>query len=462
MAKKYTSLKFNARIKPINDVNTEFTLCKVYVQGIGKNRNFTYMSKDSVQKALPTLNYCPVVGHLIEKEDGSLYMGGHDWEITEDWEFKDLTVPLGVVIEDSFDYEIVEEYGEEVEYLTAMAYLWTGRYPTVKEAVYSEDIWFNQSMEINLDDGNFRPYSEDSNYIELLDWNYSALCLLGKSDNPEEHTEPCFISSKVSPAQETFSLDKFNLAIEEMKEQLKKCYKANQQPTETDDIDVTNSTKGGNEDLEEQKKKKKKLIDESEEEVSETVVEEEVETEDPDEKEKETKTPTEEGTEEPVEKETEEEPEVEPTDEPEGDSAEPADVEASVEEEEKPTEFEILQAEFEEYKKNHSVSNEEVEELRAFKLDVEAKERQESLNEIFSSFEKKLGEVEEFNQLRENCDDLELTEVENKCYCILGKVASNFSLKTEKKENVAKVKVEKEFESKVDDYGGILTSRYEK
>lgn len=221
---KHASLREYAKVKPLEKLNDEFSLCKVYVQGIGKNRNLSYMSKKNIQKALPSLSYAPVVGHLIPKhdEDGNLvghYLGGHDMTITEDWQLKPLTVPFGVVMDDSFDFETVEEYGSEIEYVTALAILWTGRYPELEDAIYSEDVWFNQSMEINVD--QYRILEEDSNYIELLEWSYSALCLLGLSDNPEEHTEPCFISSKVIPVEYSFEDNEFKQSMSEFKEKLK-------------------------------------------------------------------------------------------------------------------------------------------------------------------------------------------------------------------------------------------------
>ena len=41
METKYTSLKFKAKVKPVEKLNDEFTLCKCYVQGVGKNRNYS-------------------------------------------------------------------------------------------------------------------------------------------------------------------------------------------------------------------------------------------------------------------------------------------------------------------------------------------------------------------------------------------------------------------------------------
>ena len=223
MEKGFTSIQNFARIKPIEKVNDQFALCKVYVQSVGKNRNYSYMSEESIRKALPTLNYAPVVGHLIPKydENGNVvghYMGSHDYELTPEMELKAITVPYGVVIEDSFAFEDVEEFSRKETYLTAQIYLWLGRYPELADAIYDENTWFNQSMEISVNE--FRPLEEDSNYTEILDWVYSGLCLLGLSDNPAESTEPCFISAQVHPVNYSFDKAEFAKAMDELKNNL--------------------------------------------------------------------------------------------------------------------------------------------------------------------------------------------------------------------------------------------------
>ncbi len=221
--KQYATLATHSKIEPIKPVNEEFTLCKVYVAATGCNRNYSYISRETMDRAMPTLAYVPVVGHLLPKydEDGNeigKYFGGHDYTLDENWNLKALTVPFGVVVADSFAYEQVEEYGVQQEYLTAQAILWTGRYPELKEAVYSDEVWFNQSMEVIV--GQSRPYSADSNYEEFLEYSYSALCILGKSDDPEYHTEPCFISSKFVPLTYSLEREKFNADMSEMQERL--------------------------------------------------------------------------------------------------------------------------------------------------------------------------------------------------------------------------------------------------
>ena len=281
MNKKYSSITFKAKVKLIKPVNPEFDLVKIYVQGVGKNRNGSYMSKENIEKALPTLNYCPVVGHIIEYTDNDgnkrRYIGGHDYEIDDNWEFKNLTVPYGVVVENSYDWETVNEYGTDVEYLTANAILWTGRYPELKECIYSDDTWFNQSMEINIGEGKYRPLDEDSNYTEFLEWDYSALCLLGKADenstnghtDSSEHTEPCFISSRVLPVE--FEKSEFEMIMTEMKQKLSQCFDNQSSNSEVDNKDKID----GKEDevVENEKEEVIETVEEVNEESTEEVVE---------------------------------------------------------------------------------------------------------------------------------------------------------------------------------------------
>lgn len=219
-----------AKIVPSAPANKEFTLAKVYVCSPGKNRNMSFLSKSELDAAAPSLAYTPVVGHLMEKrdEDGNVVghiFGGHDFTITDDFEIKPLTVPFGVVTADAPQYETIVEFGKEKEYLTAYAMLWTGRYPELKDAIYSDDIWFGQSMEINYE--NYEMLEEDSNYIELHGLNYSALCILGKSDDPKEHVEPCFPNAHIEPVKFDLNTEQFSQAMAEMREHLSHCFEMN-------------------------------------------------------------------------------------------------------------------------------------------------------------------------------------------------------------------------------------------
>lgn len=231
--------KFNVnactKFSVIKELNSEFTLTKVYVMACGKNRNMSFIGKDRVETNLNTLNYVPVIGHLFKDEDGKYRLGGHDCTFDDNWNLVSLCVPFGVVMENSFDWEVVNEYGTDVEYLTAKAILWTGRYPDLKEAIYSDDVWFNQSMELSVT--QYRPYENDSNYIELLEFSFDALCLLNKSDNPEDNVEPCFISARVEPIN--FNADDFTAKFEELKTAINKCFHLQKEGGELENTNVT-------------------------------------------------------------------------------------------------------------------------------------------------------------------------------------------------------------------------------
>lgn len=422
MDKKHTSLKFKAKVTPIEKINDEFTLCKCYVQGVGKNRNFSYMSKENIQRCLPTLSYAPVVGHLIDKLDedgnptGEKYMGGHDYYIDDDWNLKSACVPYGVVKADSFDFETVKEYEDEIEteYLTADVVLWTGRYPELMEAIYSDDFYFNQSMEINVSE--FRPYEEDSNYTELTDFTYSALCLLGKADDKTspEHTEPCFVESKVIPVQYSLEKEEFSKVMGELKNEL--TFYFNKDNTD------------GKED---------EVVENEKEEVVETV--EEV---------------NEESTEEVVENTTEETPDAEVNEDTnteseneevqEDETVVEASVEETVEETVEMSELDSLKAEYEEYKNSHSHTNEEFNELQKYHDDVEF-EKIHAERDAMLSDEKYsvLAENDAFVELKKNMDNYSLDELEKEAKVIFADYVSSvgtFSMNDSNKKSTSKIR----------------------
>lgn len=235
------TLGFNAKITPVRPLNDEMTLCKCYVLALGKNRNYSHISKDAVEAALPTIYNIPVVGHVYVGEDGEYHMGGHDMTIARNeegkLEFRSLCVPFGVVPEqDNIHYEtIIDSYGNEVIYQVADIILWTGRYPDLYKAIYDDDIYFGQSMEINVK--AYEPLDDDASYTNIKKFTYSALCLLGKSDDPEYHVEPCFPDSRVEPYHFSVDDSKFNEMMTEFKKELSECFQ------------TINTNKGGKERL---------------------------------------------------------------------------------------------------------------------------------------------------------------------------------------------------------------------
>lgn len=422
MDKKHTSLKFKAKVTPIEKINDEFTLCKCYVQGVGKNRNFSYMSKENIQRCLPTLSYAPVVGHLIDKLDedgnptGEKYMGGHDYYIDDDWHLKSACVPYGVVKADSFDFETVKEYEDEIEteYLTAEVVLWTGRYPELMEAIYSDDFYFNESMEISVSE--YRPYEEDSNYTELTDFTYSALCLLGKADDKTspEHTEPCFVESKVIPVQYSLEREEFSKVMGELKNEL--AFYFNKDNTDGKEDEV----------VENEKEEVIETVEEVNEESTEEVVENTTE-----------KTPDAE-----VNEDTNTESENEEVQEDE--TVVEASVEETVEETIEMSELDSLKVEYEEYKNSHSHTNEEFDELQKYHDDAEF-EKIHAERDAMLSDEKYsvLAENEAFTELKKNMDKYSIADLEKEAKIIFADYVSSvgtFSMNDPNKKSTSKIR----------------------
>lgn len=417
---QYSQVGSCARIKPILRVNDEFALVKIYAHGIGKNRNYSYISHAVAEEATPTLNYIPVIGHLIPKydEDGNTigyYMGSHDVEIDWDtWTIKSLTVPYGVVIEDSADWEMVDEYGTMVEYRTVYAYLWIGRYPELAEAIYDEDgVWFNQSMEINVSDDGIRPLEEDSNYMEILKMSYSALCLLGKSDNKDEHSEPCFISSKVYPVDYSLNKAEFSQMMNEMKESLSHF-----------NLGIISQKGGSTETMENEVVEE--IIDDG---IDETFdeVEDAPQTEEVDDSIE-------------CEEETNPEEEEEFEDENQEEEFEETEQEVSEPSVNLPTEEEYAQM------------LAELEELRAYKEEREEADRKDEFDAVLADFDD-LAEIDEFKEVVENSMSYSSVDaLRNKCYEIRGKNLEMLSFQINASNAVGRVGIKHSTE-KVSKYG---------
>ena len=416
------------RIDALKKLNDEFLLVKIYAMAPGKNRNFTYISKEDTINAIPSAYYCPVVGHIrVYVDDNGVehaYMGSHDFDITDDWKIKDVTRPYGVIVEGSENWEVVDEHGVDVEYLTFNAILWVGRYPELSEAAYSDEILFNQSMEININ--NYRPLEEDSNYWEVLGFTFSAFCLLGKADENStnghtdkdiEHTEPAFISAKVEPY--AFSLDEFKKEFSLLKDKISKFVTINENEGGEPMADETKNVDTAATDFEENSAENEVVEPETVESVNEETFENEADGDD-----------TTDVVEEPTEDGAEEETDEEPT-KPEEDLP---DYEAMYNE--MKSAYEGVVAEFEAYKSAHTYSNDEYQILVEYKQNRENADRESAENELFESFADRIGETEEFETLKSDAVKYSIDDLKMRLYAIVG-MHSNF-VKDEKKSNTIK------------------------
>lgn len=423
------------KVDVLKKLNDEFLLVKIYAMATGKNRNFTYISKDDVIEAIPSAYYCPVVGHLRVYVDPDgvehTYMGGHDFEITDNWEIKDVTRPYGVIIDGSEGWETINEHGTDVEYLTLLAFMWVGRYPELEEAFYSGNILFNQSMEINIK--NYRQLEEDSNYWEVLGFTFSAFCLLGKADedstnghtNKEaEHTEPAFISASVVPYE--FSLDEFKQEFSLLKDKISELVITNYDATvdkgdesmaeeEINVIDTAATDEGASAEPE--------IVEDAttDDGIEPTADDDVADT---------------------TEEETTEEQTVEETPDYESLYTEIKDA------------YEGLKIEFEAYKESHSYDNEAYSALEQYKANREKDDREKAELALFSSFEEGIGGTDEFTALKNTADKYSIDDLEIRLWAIVGKY-SNGAKSGAKKPEVIKFSLgdTNESQAETDPYG---------
>ena len=216
---EHISLPIKTKFEKVEQINAEFTRCKCYIMALGKNRNGSHFSRESVEDALSTFKNIPVIAFLYEGEDGNLHVAGHEMKVVErdgkmQWATK--CIPYGTVPDGAFTFEeVTESDGTKATYLTSEVILWSGKYPEIMDAIYSDDCYFNQSMEIKCLET--KKLDSDERYIDITKFSASALCLLGKSDDNDYNVTPCFPSSSVVPysfdEQFTQLMDEFKFAL---------------------------------------------------------------------------------------------------------------------------------------------------------------------------------------------------------------------------------------------------------
>lgn len=215
-------VNFTSKHSNFETLDSRFTRCRVYVMASGKNANKSNITYEAMEKCIDQLPNTPIVAHLYQ-ENGKYRIGGHDSKLIIDdvngFQIIDETVPFGVIPEncDPKIEEVLEPDGlTKNHYLSCDCIIWSGRYQ-IMDAKYSDDIYFNQSCELIINDCEY----EADGYLTIKDCTLDALCLLSKSDNPMVNVQPCFASCKVEKIRE-FSIEhglfkkEFSLLMQEL------------------------------------------------------------------------------------------------------------------------------------------------------------------------------------------------------------------------------------------------------
>ena len=372
-------------------INSNFVKAKIIVCDYEQIANGTKFTKESITNAIPSLDYIPIVGYW--KEDESNFKGhGISYYLDENGNLKEdvKTIPYGVVIKGTGRFENVTVNNHTREALVCDCFLWKHRGEEQINKV--EENICNQSMEISINHTIDR-----QDYIEITDFNFDALCILGND------TQPAFNCGSIR----TYSKNDFEADYKHMIEALNK---------------YLNYEKGG-----------EKIIMEENKELN-TNSQEEFEKDD---KEKEEKSCNKKKCEDEEAKDKELKDEEDFSCKNKKKKCEEEDYENKINElnsnySSLETKYSELEASNKELKSKYEVLLEEVTLLRQYKADKEEAYRQSEEARIFSQFEDLKGN-EKFDKLVSESKNYELEELEEKCFAIYGMVCKS-KVKTNKKE----------------------------
>lgn len=229
--KKKICLNYTSSIDNIAEINSSVATGVLRVAYTDENQNGSFISKESFEKAIPTIYNKPIVGNFIREAND---FGGHDIGIVKDGEGElrivNFTTPIGVVPESaSYFWEEIDGH----DYLCVDVVIWKrqeGYRKLKEEGIVSE------SMEIDVLSGY---EEEDTGLFVIEDFEFTAFCLLGSG------VQPCFEEA----ALELFSTDNMKGLIKQMMSEIKDTFYSVKTPEGDDNIQF--SEKGGNEVLDE-------------------------------------------------------------------------------------------------------------------------------------------------------------------------------------------------------------------
>lgn len=478
------------KLSEYNVGDTRFTLVKVWLMHLGLNLNNSIFNKEPVEKAIPSLANTPILAYIERNDNGDEDFSDH----REGLEIEKGKIKVkykgsayGVIPESNeakFEKKICAD-GIEREFLTCKGLIWN-KFSDATD-ILSRDVYKDESME--LSDSYTGSFNADGNFV-FDTFYFDGACFLGNGVQPAM-TGAC-IEINFAMNEIKAKLDQFNTYI-------------NNQPS--NDVDNKEDfEKGGQETLE---------LENNVEEVNENEIDEEGTVD----VNKEILEPEQENTEETFSSNNETEITFSSTYVQKRKALDNALV-GSVEKDENgdiiseisywvvdfddayvyvekyvwskgdgESENGRFSYTFDEMSMEATISGEfekmfvtwltaeeneaiavqreqysvEIERLKKFEQDTLKEKRDIDVANIFSNFEDQLVDVPAYSELKKNCTDMSLEDIEDKCFALVGKLTSKFSAKT-KKEKVVKLSYEVTDESSEDDdgYGGILASKYNK
>lgn len=378
-------------------VNPSFHKAKTRIMAIESIANRCNFSKDSVLKGLPTLKNVPIVTQYND-ETGNLK--GHEF----DKNGNALTYAIGTIPESAEQWiEEVEENGETKQYLCSDVLLWKRQKKEFEFIQTHKEL--SVSMEVMITDSEF---DKESNILNIDDFYFTAVTVLGIGITP--------------------AFGEANITFSQQDEQYQQMM-----------FELNNFENGGNtmppvqsNQFEEQQPVEPQATEPEQPQEPEQVQEQQ-----------------------PIEPEQQKEPEVDYKS-----LLEKEQVESGRTIRELTQERDVLTQQLEQLKQDQQKQMEDVmkelEDLRQYKHNIEKEQRQGQINAILDNF-KDLEELEDYQALIKDVDNLTPQQLEDRCYVIAGKQARakrQRNTSTPPKINITTQ--HKETPKKDDRYGGLL------
>ena len=150
---------------------------------IDTNRNGSHISKENMEKAMPTLKYRPILAYIHELPDGTKDFYAHNIQIEEDENGDSQVVYLEKQVGCFTADDPWLEYDEEMDKTYVMAYAVIPEEYTDAADIVRRKHGTKVSTELVI---NELSYNAKEKYLDLIDFYFGATTLLGKDDEGHE------------------------------------------------------------------------------------------------------------------------------------------------------------------------------------------------------------------------------------------------------------------------------------
>lgn len=175
------------KIKDFESTDDRFTKVKVWLMHLGENLNKSSFEKSVVDKAIPTLQYIPIMGFVELNDNNEKDFSDHRYIITKDDKGirrKYMGTPYGVIKSSDDNNAHYEERlcedGETRTFLVTEGVLWN----VIEDGadIFHRDLVKGQSME--LYEKSIDGYEDEDGIFHFTEFSFRAACVLGDDVTP--------------------------------------------------------------------------------------------------------------------------------------------------------------------------------------------------------------------------------------------------------------------------------------